>query len=714
MTFNKYLKNAVLTLSALICLAHFAVAQGPALGLLADDMTYDPAEGLLIAKGNVRIVSDGRVLTTNQVIYNERTNKLILPNGFAIVDQAGTVVRGENSVLTQDFTNSIIKGARVLIANRLQIAADQGQYKDNRFKVFDRVVASTCYICKDDPIPFWQIRANRVIHDEVEKQLYFEHARLEFVGLPIFYAPLLRLPDPTVERATGFLVPSFFTSDLLKFGAKIPYFIAINDHSDATATAYVASVGSIVGQVQYRRKTQNGGYQFDGALLLRDGIDHNPFRSYLKGSGAFNLRNDYSWGFDVDLTSDDTFRAQYGYEDEDAISAQDRLLSQVYLQRSRQNSYFKLSASSIQSLRTTEIDAEIPLVFPEVYWRSLYRDPLFDGKLGLTAHTTTLLRTNSSRFSRFGFSADWQKSWQSRQGLLFGLRGAVDGELYSMSNYTGFTGNSASRITPTVSADLRLPLSKVIGGTTHVIEPIVQLVWSDDSLNGTPNEDSVQVEFEETNLFSENRFPGFDQKELGLRANVGVTYTRYDPKGWTFSATAGRVYRDKSYGQFSSASGLSGKQSDWVGAVSLSFPNQFTLTNRILFSSDFHLSKNETNLAFSYQKLTGKATYLWLEKDVVAGASDPRREAALELIYTPNDNWSYLAEWRHNFVTNRATEGEFGVKYENECVEVNLSLSLQYTASGSVSPTKELGLTVALVGFGNNKKTRQRRHRCGF
>ncbi|WP_193221955.1 LPS-assembly protein LptD [Amylibacter sp. SFDW26] len=693
--------------------AALAQANNP-VGLLADSVDYNARAKVLSATGNVRIVSEGQVLSAKTVLFNEATGRLTIPGGFTITNPDGSILTGTDADLSADLANNIIKGARILIADQFQLAADQAQYKDNRFKVLDRVVASTCYICKSNPIPFWQIRSNRVIHDELEKQLYFEHAKLEFLGVPVLYAPNLRLPDPTVDRASGLLVPSFFTSDLLQFGGKIPYFFAIDDHSDATVTAFFATVGSFVTEVEYRRETRNGSYTLDGSILLVDGLDNNPFRSSLKGEGRFRLPNNFDWGFNIDVASDRTYRAQYGFEDEDSVTAQDRLVSELYLERNTTNSFFNVSTASIQSLRTNEIDAQIPLVLPEVYWRNIRETPFIGGKLALEANSTTLFRSGGNRFTRIGGGLDWQREWSLKNGILFGARGEVDAEYYSLNNFTGFTDDSISRVTPTLSAEIRLPLSKATASAVHVIEPIAQIVWNEDFQTAAPNEDSVQVEFEETNLFSTNRFPGFDQQELGLRANVGVNYTRYDPTGWNISSTVGRIFREQDLGQFSNATGLSGQNSDWVGAVSLSFPNKITLTNRTLFSSEFEISKNETDLSYIYKDLETSINYLQLEEDVVAGASDRRREATLKLDYTPNDNWTYLAEWRHDFVTDSAIEGEFGVVYENECVKVDLSLSLQYAASGTITPTKELGLTVSLVGIGNKARAKRRRHSCAL
>jgi LPS-assembly protein len=56
-----------------------------------------------------------------------------------------------------------------------------------------------------------------------------------------------------------------------------------------------------------------------------------------------------------------------------------------------------------------------------------------------------------------------------------------------------------------------------------LIEPITQIIWSPNQLTGYLNNnqntsDSTTAEFEETNLFSTNRFPGFDDVEAWLKS----------------------------------------------------------------------------------------------------------------------------------------------------------------------------------------------------
>ena len=57
--------------------------------------------------------------------------------------------------------------------------------------------------------------------------LYFEDARLEFLGVPMAYFPYMSAPDPTVKRKTGVLTPSYSTSSVYGLGVSVPYYWAL-------------------------------------------------------------------------------------------------------------------------------------------------------------------------------------------------------------------------------------------------------------------------------------------------------------------------------------------------------------------------------------------------------------------------------------------------------------------------------------------------------
>ena len=71
-------------------------------------------------------------------------------------------------------------------------------------------------------------------HDNKKKTIYYDNAVIKFYKVPIFYIPKLNHPDPTVERRSGFLVPSYSDTKNLGSDINIPFYWAISDNKDLT------------------------------------------------------------------------------------------------------------------------------------------------------------------------------------------------------------------------------------------------------------------------------------------------------------------------------------------------------------------------------------------------------------------------------------------------------------------------------------------------
>jgi len=85
-------------------------------------------------------------------------------------------------------------------------------------------------------------------------------------------------------------------------------------------------------------------------------------------------------------------------------------------------------------------------------------------------------------------------------------------------------GNATfARTLETAGATLTWPFVKRSGNRTIVLEPIAQLALSPTIRQDPriPNEDSIDFEFDQTNLFQPNKSPGFDILDSGQRLNVG-------------------------------------------------------------------------------------------------------------------------------------------------------------------------------------------------
>jgi LPS-assembly protein len=281
------------------------------------------------------------------------------------------------------------------------------------------------------------------------------------------------------------------------------------------------------------------------------------------------------------VVSDPAYVQDYGLED------RDRLVSFAAVTRTRRNEYVSVRTRAFQSIRAGDVNSQLPnLVTDATLHRRFNATPL-GGAGGLKLQVHAHRRASSANIvgrdmARATVEADWRRNWTFDNGLLAGVMTQVAADYYAIrqdSTYPGGTG----RLTPTLAAELRWPLLRTDpDGVAHVIEPMVQVAQGPRSLRRVPNEDSVLVEFDEGNLFALNRFPGTDRREIGLRANVGVSYTRHDPAGWSMGATVGRVFRRADVNAFTDGTGLDGSRSDWLAAVHLNMGEGIRLANRTL------------------------------------------------------------------------------------------------------------------------------------
>lgn len=682
--------------------------------LVADEVTYDSDAQRLTATGNVEVLYGGRVLRATRIVYDQRADRIEAEGPLLLTDTEGGVIIADRASLTPDMEDGLIESARLLIAGKMQLSAAEARRSGN-YDTLYRTVASTCTICEGSQTPTWQIRASRVVRDEAARRIYFENARFELFGVPIGWLPRASIPEPGVRRANGFLLPTFHSSSqIYGVGIKVPYFITLGENADVTLTPFITSGGARILEAQVRQRFATGGYNIAGSLAFDDGLDdtidgHGGLRGALSAQGAFALGQGFIGDFDLNWASDDSYLAQFDYSDVD------RLTSTMAVHRTTVDEYVSFGTVAFQALAGSE-DLEagtVPFAFPQVTYRRLYDTPgLGGGRLGIDAESLGIIREEGQNMFRAGGSLDWTRDGNIGHGIMAEAIGAVDVDAYRAwdARETGDTQNYA-RTVPTASVELRWPWMRATSAAQHVIEPIVQVVYSHAfGETDVPNEDSQIVEFDDTNLFSLNRFPGQDRLETGFRANLGVSYTRQDPDGWSLGLTVGRVVRaTTSDAQFYEGTGLAGNWSDYIASVTLGFDWGLTLANRSLFSDELDFVRNEFALAYQGERGALQAAYVYLAEDdsnPFIGAQPETSEIALDARYRFLPNWELRGLWRYDAVENSNLRAGAGISYGNECAEFDLSLQRRYTYTDDLPPSTSITFGLKLAGFGDDGETK--------
>ncbi|MGP3696514.1 LPS-assembly protein LptD [Rhodobacter sp. NSM] len=676
--------------------------------LVADSVSI-VNETTLVAEGHVEVLFQGTRLSASRVLYDQAQDRLTIDGPIVLDDGEGQLVLADQAALSGDLENGVMTSARLVLDQQLQLAASELRRVGDRYTALGRTVASSCQVCADNPVPLWEVRARRVVHDEVERQIYFDHASLRIAGLPVAYVPRLRIPDATLKRATGFLRPELLTTSQLGTGLRVPYFIALGDSRDVTLLPQITTKGGRTLGMRYREALSFGIIEAEGAVS-RDEILPDERRGYLFARGTFDLPRDFTLTFQVEEVSDRAYYLDYG------LGEKDRLATGFEVTRARRNEYISGRLLKFRTLREDEDNDTLPsLVADATFHRRFGFGPL-GGEGGLRFSTHSHRRDSDDPFdsaldddaiadgrdmSRASVLIDWRRNWMLGAGILGSALAEFGADAYDISQDATWEG-SDTRIHGAGGVEIRWPwVRSSASGASDVIQPVAQVVWADRSDARIPNEDSVLVEFDEGSLFSLDRFPGSDAVEEGSRAAVGVNWTRYDPSGWSLGATLGKVVWQEDDPGFSSASGFDGDQSDWLASLQLATQDGLTILQRTIVDEELGVTKAEWQVGLERDRYGFTSRYVRIRESEEEARPDPVEELWLDTRYRLTGAWTASAEGRYDFEADRTARAGIGLEFRNECLKLDLSLSRRFTSSTSVTPSTDFGLSVDLIGFGS-------------
>ena len=191
----------------------------------ATEIKYDYSNNIVAAVGNVQIYYKGSTIEADQVVYDQKAKRLRAEGNARLTQPDGNITYGQVIDLTDDYRDGFVNSLRLEMPDDTRMAAVRADRAKGNYTVLNNGVYTACEPCKDDPKkpPLWQVRAARIIHDQGEKMLYFEDAKIDFFGLPMAYFPFMSTPDPTVKRKSGFLFPTFTSSTTYGVGVTVPY-----------------------------------------------------------------------------------------------------------------------------------------------------------------------------------------------------------------------------------------------------------------------------------------------------------------------------------------------------------------------------------------------------------------------------------------------------------------------------------------------------------
>lgn len=701
---------ARLIMATLFCLSGAAVAQekpvfhrqtDQPVALIADQIDYDSAAGVLTAQGAVEVYFGGRTLTADRIVYDSRADRISAEGRIALRTETGETLFADAADLDTALRDGLIRGARSVIADGgAKISAVEAQRVDNRYNVLSKAVFSPCEVCANNPTPLWRIRARQIIHDEEKGEIHYDEAYFDLMGVTIGFLPYFRHPSPEVKRATGFLEPEFEIDGAYGAAVKTPYFLTLGDSADLTVTPFISAGDGALLEVQYRRLFERGSLDVTIVGGVTDyGDDSRGFRARIGafGAGEIEARDGVFVGFELQVAADDPFLRRYDYTDDD------RLTSEAYVRAYDGRNYATVTAAYLQSLRANDPQGAIPYVIPEFDARYVLDTPfLGGGEFGLSLNGGGLIRDDGRDSARISLGADWSREVITDGGLA--LRGFADAraDYYAFNDDPAFD-DDAARFSPRVGIEARMPFSRTdAAGGLHVVEPFAQFVVAPEDLfdGDIPNDDSVLAEFDTLNLFGADRQTGFDRVETGSRVTIGGRYQRFFDDGVSFKAAGGRIFRIEDITDFSPNSGLVDDESSYVASLDVAYRDWAEVRTSWRFSDDLGVERADILASASYEPFKLYASYFFVEKDAAIGSPINRSELTLGGSVQLDRNWSFSADARRDLIADRFVTAGAVLSYENECAGFDAFIKRRFTESVSAPEATTVGLRVRLFGAG--------------
>ena len=474
----------------------------------ADKLTYDQAEDLARATGNVVVTRDGNVFNGPELQL-----KVERFEGFFRAP-------------TYRFSRTGAGGKARLI-----------EFIDDQRAAASDATYSSCTIEDADGEPVWILKAGELRIDNETNEGIARDAVLRFYGVPILASPVLSFPLSD-ERKSGFLPPSVGIDSRSGFQAAIPYYWNIAPNRDATFTLQesVRRGPSLDGEFRYLEPSFFG--SLNAKVLPHDrAADRSRYslRADHEGSLPFGA---YAQLRAMHVSDDDYWKDFPG----EIKSPTPRLL-QSDLLVSRPFGDWSAYARTLrwQVLQTDDPTTRIISPYeraPQVGaryaapWRGGF-DVGFEAEVNRFANPDDRLlveRQTGVRTHALGSIARpfiWP-GWSVTPKVSFNAAS------YSLDLPLADGSRSASRVIPTVSLDSAWTLERetTLFGRAfrQTLEP--RLFYVNTAYRGQqelPNFDSAPKDFNFDSMFTENQFSGVDRVSDSHQVSAGVISRVLDP-----------------------------------------------------------------------------------------------------------------------------------------------------------------------------------------
>ena len=586
--------------------------------------------------------------------------------------------------------------------NKPRIFANAIKLENNGKCSFHKNNFTLCDYRENDKCPPWEIRSSKMLHDNKKKTIYYKNALIKVYNVPIFYIPRLSHPDPTVDRRSGFLPPSYSDTKNLGEGISLPYFFNMGVDKNFTLTnrLYLKENPLFLGDYHQVFKNSfllaNFGYTAgykNTSIQKKAGEKSHFFSKYTKNFiGKNNSKNLIE--LNVQEVSNDKYLKLYKIKSNLVDFNSGTIENSIDFTRENENSFFGINASLYETLNDDYND-KYEYFFPEITFdKNLLSDEKFgrlDYQSNIEIHNYDTNKTNKFLVNDFNWN---YKDLISSLGITNKIFGHVRNINYESKNVDLYKDDPTSEIFGSAGLLSSINLEKNINRSIHAFTPKVFLRYG----SGSMRQETTGSRLDPLTAFSMDRLNNIRNLETGFNTAVGFDYSiiKNDYKKFDFSVA--QIINSKENKMMSSESSMDEKLSDLVGSMSYSSDSGKTSLAYNFNVDQNYKELNYNELSASYILDPFKINFDYLKEQKHLGDQEYLR-TKLDLFNNKSNQFSFSN--KRNLVTNSSEFYNLSYEYVNDCLRAGLVYRREFYNDSEIEPENSLMFKITLSPFGD-------------
>jgi len=728
------------------------IASTGILKITSDKIDYSQDEETLNAVGNVKIIHENGIeIKTSKVTYYKKDglvkietqfeltdkNKLSIVGEQLLYDINQQLITAEKNVILKDEKNNLYFFSKIItddkfiniLGNDLETELEKkSDFKDSRprlkakkvniknnLSTYHDVIFTTCREeNKTEGCPYWNLKADEIVHNKSEKNLTYKNAKLELNEIPVLFTPYFSHPDPTVQRKSGFLSPTFLNLGPIGNTIRIPYFFAMSENKDLTLTPIHYFNQHPLLLAEYREKFKNRDFSMEGGFTqgykktnstYTSGSRHHLFAHYNQSFTNKVLDND-NLNIKVQKVNNPTYLKVNQINSKDdkfkrtlIKEGLTELTNEIKFDSYSSNQKLNVRIAANQNIGISKKSDQYQYVYPEINFQksNLLNETFYQANINSTFRqiNSNTNQNKSSVINNFNVNSE---DYYLNNGIGYKFLGQIKNINY-LTNSNNPEKNAYAQIDPILGLDVNYLLGKKHEIKQEYLTPRILTRYSPGKMKNAKNNDFLLTT---DNVFSLDRMGNEELVEKNLSFNLGFDWFLKDDKKKNDSPktelSVAKVIKFDEDLDMPTKSTLDKKKSDYVTKFSYSRPGNFEVTSKNNLSDNLKdLNYNDINLKTFFNKSFVSLNFV--EKNFPLG-SERKYGATLTSPITSNLNIKFESE--KNLKTDQFIKNSFLVEYINECIQYGLTIKKSYYSNKDLRPGTTIFFGFTLLPFGES------------